>query len=97
MINKLKIDGFDIQVWTTDYADPPCVAVNMSQAIIALDGHELTEEEKTDVTELMASYCRLVDERRLTGYGDNEFQAIVNLFLRGTNMAKEFIKSINER
>jgi len=79
-INKVNIDGQDIQVWTTEICDPSCVAVNMTQAILALEGYDLTEEEKTDVTELMAGYCRIVDERRLTGYGDTEFEAIADLF-----------------
>lgn len=79
-INKITIDGYEIQIWTTDVCDPPCVAVNMTAAIKRLEGYDLTEEEKTDVTDLMAGYCGYVDQYGYTGYGDTEFEAIADLF-----------------
>lgn len=94
-INKFTIDNFDIQVWTTDN-DPPCVAVNMTVARKALEGCDLTDEEKTDVTELMASYCRLVDELRLPGYGSTEFLAIADLFARGIKENSSLKEPLNQ-
>lgn len=94
-INKLTIDDFEIQVWTTDN-DPPCVAVNMTVACKALEGCDLTDEEKTDVTELMASYCRLVDERRLIGYGSTEFLAIADLFASGIKEYSSLKEPLNQ-
>ena len=80
MQNNMTIDGFHIAVWTSDFSSPPCVATNMTVAIQMLKGYELTQEEKTDVTELQAGYCRLIDERGLNGFGDTEFEAIADLF-----------------
>ena len=86
MQNYMSIDGFKIAVWTTDLCEPPCVAVNMSVAIERLEGYELTEEEKNDVTELMAGYCSCIDEYQLTGYGETEFEAIADLFSKATKI-----------
>jgi len=86
MENYVNIDGFRIGIWSTDFCEPPCVAVNMTVAISRLEGYDLTEQEKTDVTELMAGYCRLIDELNLTGYGETEFEAIADLFSRATKI-----------
>ena len=88
MQNYMEIDGNRIGVWTTDVCDPPCVAVNMTVAVKRLEGYELTEEEKTDVTELMAGYCSWVDQHQLTGYGDTEFEAIADLFSKATKVER---------
>lgn len=88
MQNYMKIDGFNIAVWTTDVCEPPCVAVNMTVAVKKLEGYELTEEEKTDVTELMAGYCSWVDQHQLTGYGDTEFEAIADLFSKAKKVER---------
>jgi len=80
MQNNMTIDGFHIAVLTSEFANPPCVATNMTVAIQMLEGYDLTEEEKTDVTELQAGYCRLIDERGLNGFGETEFEAIADLF-----------------
>ena len=88
MQNYMEIDGNRIGVWTTDACEPPCVAVNMTVAIKRLEGYELTEEEKTDVTELMAGYCNWVDQHQLTGYGDSEFEAIADLFSKATKVER---------
>ncbi len=85
----MEIDGNKIGVWTTEFCDPPCVAVNMSVAIKRLEGYELTEEEKVNVTELMAGYCNYVDQYGLTGYGDTEFEAIADLFSKAKKVAIE--------
>lgn len=88
MQNYMEIDGNRIGVWTTDVCDPKCVAVNMTIAVKRLEGYELTEGEKTDVTELMASYCGYVDQYLLTGYGDTEFEAIADLFGKAKKVEK---------
>lgn len=88
MQNYMEIDGNRIGVWTTDVCEPPCVAVNMTVAVKRLEGYELTEEEKTDVTELMAGYCSWVDQYQLTGYGDTEFEAIADLFSKAKKVER---------
>lgn len=88
MQNYMEIDGNRIGVWTTDVCEPPCVAVNMTVAVKRLEGYELTEEEKTDVTELMAGYCGYVDQYHLTGYGDTEFEAIADLFSKAKKVER---------
>jgi len=88
-INKIVIDGSEIQVWTTAVCDPPVVAVNMSAAIDILDD-ELTEEEKTNVTDLMAGYCGYVDQKGLTGYGKTEFEAISDL------LSKKYLEFVGQ-
>lgn len=80
MQNYMEIDGNKIGVWTTVNIDNPVVAVNMTVAIEMLEGYDLTDEEKNDVTDLLAGYCRLIDESGLAGYGDTEFSAIADLF-----------------
>ena len=80
MQNDMIIDGFHIAVWTSELANPPCVATNMTVAIERLEGSDLTELEKTDVRELQANYCRLIDEWNLNGFGETEFEAIADLF-----------------
>lgn len=81
MINYMTIDGYKIGVWTVEHMEEnPCVAVNMSEAIEQLEGYSLTKEEKTDVTEMLAGYCRLIDEGGLSGFGETEFEAIADLF-----------------
>lgn len=82
-ITKHKIDGFEIDVWTNDVVDPPCVAVNITMAHQVLAGYELTAEELNSVTDLMLGYSRIMDERNLTGYGSTEFLAIADLFAGG--------------
>jgi hypothetical protein len=88
MQNYMEIDGNRIGVWTTEVCEPPCVAVNMTVAVKRLEGYELTEEEKTDVTELMAGYCSWVDQHQLTGYGDTEFEAIADLFSKAKKVER---------
>lgn len=89
MQNYMIIDNNRIGVWTTDYADPPCVAVNMTVAIKRFEGYDLTEEEKNNVSDLMAGYCRIIDEHQLTGYGETEFEAIADLFRKATKVDKK--------
>ena len=87
-INKITIDGYEIQIWTTDYADPPCVAVNMTQARILLKGYDISTAESENITDLMAGYCGIIDGR-LSGYGETEFEAIASLFSKAVKTKKE--------
>ena len=86
MIHYVTIDDFKIGLWTSINVENPVVAVNMTVAIERLEGYDLTDEEKTDVTELAASYCGYLDHYRLTGYGDTEFEAIADLFSKATKL-----------
>ena len=84
MQNDLIIDDFKISTWSSEFAEPKYLAVNMTVALKRLEGYGLTDEEKTSLPALMAGYCRLVDEARLTGFGDTEFEAIKDLFSHAT-------------
>lgn len=84
MQNDMTIDGFKIATWKSEFAEPQWIATNMTVAVEMLEDYKLTEEEKTDVTELQAGYCRLIDERGLNGFGDTEFEAIADLFSKAT-------------
>lgn len=80
MQNNVVINGFKISIWHSELAEPACTAVNMTVAIEKLSGYDLTEEEQTDQAALMAGYCRLIEDSKLVGYGDTEFEAIADLF-----------------
>lgn len=85
MQNNVTIDGFEIATWQSDPdIDLPYQAVNMTVAIEFLEGYGLTEEEKTSLPALMAGYCRLIEESKLVGFGDTEFEAIQDLFSHAT-------------
>lgn len=87
-INKMTIDDQEIQVWTTDYADPPCMAVNMTQSRILLKGYDISVEESGSVTELLAVYGGFI-EGRLNGYGETEFEAIAHLFSKAKKIDRK--------
>ncbi len=89
MQNEVVIDGFKISIWTSELVEPACTAVNMTTAIEKLSGYDLTEEEKTEQPALMAGYCRLIDEAKLVGYGDTEFEAIADLFRHAKKVNQE--------
>ena len=78
--NKMVIDDFEIQTWYSKHVDHPYIAVNMTICIDRFKGYDLTEDEKTDVTEMMAGYCRLAEEHGLVGFGETEFESIQDLF-----------------
>ena len=59
-----------------EHCDPPWLAVDMDAAAELLEGYDLTEKEKTYLPELMAGYCRLIDEAGLDHYGYTEQEAI---------------------
>lgn len=58
------------------HCSPPWIAVDMDKANRLLDGYGLTELEKTSLPDMMARFCRLVDEADLCHYGDTEEEAI---------------------
>ena len=55
---------------------PPWIAVDMDAAAELLEDYDLTDEEKTSLPELMAGYCRLIDEADLCHYGQTEEEAV---------------------
>lgn len=81
MQNDMQIDGNKISTWHSPHIEQGLwLAVNMTAAVKMLDGYNLTDDEKTDLSCLMAGYCRLIGEAGLTGYGDSELDAISDLF-----------------
>ena len=58
------------------HCDPPWLAVDMDKAAESLAGYKLTNAERSDIAELMASYCRLVEDAGLCYYGATEQEAI---------------------
>ena len=66
----------NIKTHHAPHCEPPWLAVDMDKAAEKLKNYGLTEAEKTDVEELMASYCRLVEEAGLCHYGATEQEAI---------------------
>jgi hypothetical protein len=54
----------------------PWLAVDMAAAAKLLAGYGLTDKEKTELPELMAGYCRLIDEAELCFYGNTEEEVI---------------------
>ena len=82
MIKYIEIDDVKIGLWTTKLPDDPCVAVNMTAAILLIGENELSDDEKNNIDDLMSSYCSLIDRNNLTGYGENEAQALVDLLCK---------------
>lgn len=78
--NDFTIDGMEFASWYSKGVPSPYHVVNMTVARSRLAGYNLTEAEKTQLPDLMAGYCRLVDEMGLIGYGDSEFEALTDLF-----------------
>lgn len=80
MQNNLAIDGNEIATWHAEHVDPPCLAVNMTEARKQLEGYRLSDKEKTEISHLMGAYGILVEQLGLAKTGDTEFDAIANLF-----------------
>lgn len=80
MQNNMTISGCKISTWYAEHSEPPYQAVVMCVANEGLKDYGLTEEQKTSIPELMAGYCRLVEEAGWVGYGETEFEAIQDLF-----------------
>lgn len=60
------------------HCETPWLAVDMAAASEMLEGYGLTDKEKTNLPELMAGYCRLLDDAGMCHYGDTEEEAIAN-------------------
>ena len=58
------------------HCDPAWLAVDMDAANKLLDGYHLPTAMQTDLPEMMASYCRLIDEAGLCHYGHTEEEAV---------------------
>jgi len=86
MQNEMTIDGNKITTWYADHMEQPYTAVNMTVSIEMLKGYDLTDEEKTEQSALMAGYCRLLEERGLIGWGETEFESIQDLFSNATKV-----------
>lgn len=76
-MEKAKAAG--VKTHHAPHVEPPWIAVSMIDAQKILRGYPLTEEEKTDLSALMAGYCRLIDEADLIGCGNTEIEAILNI------------------
>jgi hypothetical protein len=78
-MSKQEGRTFTVSTHYAEGMEPPWLAVNMTDAVEALSGYQLTDEEKTNLAALMAGYCRLIDEYGLSGYGNTEAEAVFNL------------------
>ena len=65
-----------------DIDEDPWLAVSM-KVCMARISYPLTREEQTNVGELFASYCSLLDEGNMVGYGSTREAAIEDLVKRG--------------
>lgn len=59
---------------------PPWIAVHRASAIAYLQkqGFKLTHDQQNDIGYLMASFCRVLDEAGLIGYGTTCAKAIAD-------------------
>jgi len=70
------IKAADIQAHHAPHMEEdPWLAIPMERAREILDGYDLTPSEKTSIPDMMAGYCRLLDECGLLFYGDTEREA----------------------
>jgi hypothetical protein len=51
------------------------LAIPMNCAREILDGHDLTKAEKSSIPDMLAGYCRLLDECGMIFFGDTEREA----------------------
>ena len=77
-----------VQAWTqhhriyTHKGPEDWMALSMNECCELLKGYNLTDEEKTDGTMLMAGYCRLLDEAGLIHFGTTSHEACESLVKR---------------
>lgn len=55
--------------------EDPWLAIPMNDAREILDGYDLTKAEKSSIPDMMAGYCRLLDEYGMIFYGQTEREA----------------------
>ena len=65
-----------IKTHYAEHCEDPWLAVDIDAAAALLAGYGLTDQEKTDLPEMMAGYCRLIDEAGLCHYGQTEEEAV---------------------
>lgn len=58
------------------HCTPAWLAIHRETAINFLSEYDLTEAQKTNVGDLMAGYCRSLDDAGLIHYGDTESEAV---------------------
>lgn len=58
------------------------MSLSMNECCELLKGYSLTDAQKTDGAELMAGYCRLIDEAGLVHFGETEHEACQALVKR---------------
>ena len=70
------IKAADIQTHHAPHMDEdPWLAIPMNDAREILDGYDLTKAEKSSIPDMMAGYCRLLDECGMIFYGQTEREA----------------------
>ena len=55
--------------------DPPWIAIHRESALELLKDYDLTEEQKTDITLLMAGFCNVLDTAGLIFCGRTKAEA----------------------
>jgi hypothetical protein len=55
--------------------EDPWLAIPMNREREILDSYDLTPSEKTSIPDMMAGYCRLLDECGMVFYGQTEREA----------------------
>ena len=70
------IKAADIKTHHAPHMDEdPWLAIPMNDAREILDGYDLTQAEKSSIPDMMAGYCRLLDECGMIFYGQTEREA----------------------
>lgn len=64
---------------TPQLSEDPWIAVDMDVACDLVKGYKPGQEQKTQIMEMMASYCNILDRADVIGYGDTEQEAIEDL------------------
>jgi len=82
--NNMIIDGQEIATWHSPHLDATrhkaYHAVNMTAVIAMVGEKNLSIAQKTHLPSMMAGYGRVIDENGFIGWGDCEFESIVDLF-----------------
>lgn len=70
------------------HCDPAWLAVDMDAANRALAGYRLPTAMQNDLPEMMAHYCRLLEEAGLCHYGCTEEEAVELALLNPQNSSR---------
>lgn len=72
----VAIKAADIQTHHAPHMEEDAwIAIPMNYAREILDGYDLTPTEKSSIADMMASYCRLLEEYGVIFYGETEREA----------------------